>query len=387
LQEVGVAIVGAGPAGISTALALRQRGVDDVVVLDRARFPRDKPCGGGLTGHASQAMAALGLELDVPFEAAPRAEVRFGAQRREITLERPVRVVRRVDFDASLVRQAAARGVEVRAGAPVESLRIEPDGVTLDAGGAALRARVVVGADGAGSVVRKTLRKGRARPIRLFRAELPAPGWRRDTMLYDFSPMAAGLRGYAWIFPSPAGVNVGLMHDPGTAQSGAALHALLEAALAPHGISSGVDAHGWPAWGYDAAAPVAGPRALLVGDAAGIDALTGEGIAVGMEQALVAAEHIAAGLAGGDFRFAGYRRAIRRATVGRELTLDGRMARMLYGESWRRWLPMVFFDEGMLELYAARICGSLILADQRMALLGALFRAFIHGRKWTKQLG
>src|SRR5437762_1609521 len=81
-------------------------------------------------------------------------------------------------------------------------------------------------------------------------------------------------------------------------------------------------ARGWPAWGYDPDAPVAGTRLVCVGDAAGIDGLTGEGIAVGLAHGPLAARAIAAALASGDFAFGDYRRSLRRATVGRELALD-----------------------------------------------------------------
>ena len=56
-------------------------------------------------------------------------------------------------------------------------------------------------------------------------------------------------------------------------------------------------ARGWPVWGYHPGTPVSGPRVVTVGDAAGIDGLTGEGIGVAMEQAVVAGDHIAEGLA------------------------------------------------------------------------------------------
>ena len=69
---------------------------------------------------------------------------------------------------------------------------------------------------------------------------------------------------------------------------------------------------------------------LCVGDAAGIDALTGEGIAVGLEEGPIAARAIAHALGSGDFAFAGYARDLGRAVVGRELALDGRLAAMLY---------------------------------------------------------
>jgi flavin-dependent dehydrogenase len=378
-----VVIAGAGPAGVACAVALVRRDPSlarRLVVVDRARFPRDKPCGGGLTGHAEEAMARLGLTLTVPSVASPRAEVRFGGVARQVALGKPVRVVRRTEFDASLVAQARALGVEVRQGVALAGFRVDGDGVDVFLGdGERLRARVLVGADGVGSRVRKALnRDGDGTPIRLFRMELPAAtaaAWPGDAMLYDFSPMSDGLRGYLWVFPMPEGrLNVGLMHDPGEPRSGAELVALLRRHLGRLGIALPDGARGWPAFGYHPAAPVAGPRLITVGDAAGIDALTGEGIAVGMEQALLAADAIVAALATGDFRFAGYARALRRATVGRELALDRWLAWLLYRVSWRQALSLVLCDERMLELYAARVSGTMVLADHKRELVLALLR-------------
>jgi flavin-dependent dehydrogenase len=277
-----VAIAGAGPGGCATAVALAAadpslRG--RILLLDRARFPRAKPCGGGLTGHAEDAMRALGLELSVPSFASPRATVRWGAFQREVTLQKPVRVVRREEFDASLVAQARAAGVEVREGAALEGFAVDRAAarVRLRAGGSDEETRVLVGADGAGSLVRKALCGRGGTPIRLFRAELRAER-ASDAMLYDFTPMVDGLRGYLWIFPLPDGrVNVGLMHypDPGSPLSGGALERLLTARLAELGYRLDGAARGWPAWGYHPRAKVAAPHLLTVGDAAGIDALTG----------------------------------------------------------------------------------------------------------------
>ena len=198
-----------------------------LLLLDRARFPRSKPCGGGLTGHAAEAMAALGLELTVPSFSSPRAIVRCGAIARDVALERPVLVVRREEFDASLVAQARDRGAIVREGTALTGFTVERGGVTVATAGGPLRARVLVGADGAGSLVRKHLvghrRRGpMAPPIRLFRAEIPARGAAQGAMVYDFTPMRDGLRGYLWVFPSPGDrLNVGLMHYP-PSSSGAA---------------------------------------------------------------------------------------------------------------------------------------------------------------------
>src|SRR5262249_30563167 len=133
--EHDVVVAGGGPAGIATAggVVRRMPGVR-VLVIDRARFPRPKPCGGGLTRHAEEAMRALGLELTVAHEAAPRARVKCGAEEREIFLGRAVRVVRREEFDASLVAQARTLGIEVREGLALDDYKTDRSGVTLSLG-------------------------------------------------------------------------------------------------------------------------------------------------------------------------------------------------------------------------------------------------------------
>lgn len=381
-------VVGAGPAGTATAARLHQQGVRDVLVLERYAFPRDKPCGGGLTGHTDEALAALDLKLTVPFVPSAQARVKFGSFERTVTMGRPVNVIRRVEFDASLVDQVRARGVEIREDVAVEQLAVGDDAVTLRLGGGAeLRARVVIGADGAASVVRKHLTgNAKALPHRLFMQEMPAR--LPDTaMLYDFTPMpAGGLRGYLWIFPVTGDrANVGLMHYPSSRKGGPELLRVLRDGLAAHGLELPArGARGWPVWGYDPGAPVSAPRLLTVGDAAGIDGLTGEGIAVAMEQAAVAGDHAARALRTGDVGFRGYRRALRRATVGRELALDRWLARLLYqrGPGWQRWMSLVLFDPDVLEMYAARVSGSEILADQKLRLWRALAKhALVSGQR------
>jgi flavin-dependent dehydrogenase len=379
-----VIIAGAGPGGTATAMRLLQRAprlAGRVLVLDRASFPRDKPCGGGLTGRAADAMAELGLSLTVDHTAAADARVRFGGFERSVVLGRPVRIVRREDFDAALVVAARQRGADVVEGEGVAGYAVDGRGVTVTTGrGRSLRARVLVGADGAASVVRKQLlERRRAVPHRLFKLEMTVPATREPTMIYDFTPMIRGLRGYLWVFPVPGGrVNVGLMHYPsGHRLGGSELTLLLRDGLLDHGIELPArGARGWPAWGYHPDAPVAASRVVTVGDAAGIDGLTGEGIAVAMEHALVAGDSIAEAFDTGDFEFAQYRRRLRRAVVGRELALDRWLARLLYGgrARWRSWLSLVLYDREVLELYAARVSGTAVLADHKLRLYRALAR-------------
>jgi len=210
---------------------------------------------------------------------------------------------------------------------------------------------------------------------------MTVPATRRldPDMLYDFTPMTRGLRGYLWIFPVPGNrINVGLMHYPSRLrQSGGELTALLRDGLAEHGIELPErGTRGWPAWGYEPSAPVSAPRLVTVGDAAGIDALTGEGIAVAMEHAIEAGDAIVEAFATRDLSFFNYRTRLRRAVVGRELALDRWLARLLYGGArrWKSWLSLVLFDPDVLEMYAARVAGTAILADDKLRLYRALAR-------------
>ncbi len=387
-MDFDVIVAGAGPAGVATAVALVRQGHDPrrVLCLDRARFPRAKPCGGGLTGHAAAALARLGLSLRVPSVACRDGQLVYGRLRRMATLASPVHIVRREEFDADLVAQARDLGIEIREGEGLASFSVDAarSRVTVATTiGGSLRARVLVGADGAGSLVRRRLRTSypasSAQPLRLARLELPAPRRLDQTMVYDFSAFVGGLRGYVWLFPVPGGrVNVGIMHHPSTALGGRALDRLLASALRRYGVELPHPARGWPAWPYDAAAPVSAAHLLCVGDAAGIDALTGEGIAVGFEQGQVAAGAITRALGNDDFAFSAYRSELRRAVVGRELALDDLAARCLYGSAdYRAWLSLVMFDERMLALYAARVCGSEVLADHKLALAAVLARHLV----------
>ncbi len=258
-----VIIAGAGPAGIATAVALAMRAPGArILCLDKARFPRDKPCGGGLTGHAHAALAKLGLGVRVAHVGCRMGRIVYGSHERDVALGRPVDVVRRREFDADLVAQARARGVEVQEGEGLASFTVDAAAsrVTVaTSSGRALTARVLVGADGAGSRVRRTLAADNRPPLRLFQAEIAMPAGLAallgERMVYDFSAMRDGLRGYVWLFPAPGDrLNVGAMHYPSRKLSGAAIEQRLRDALAGYGITLPDGARGWPAWRYRGAA-------------------------------------------------------------------------------------------------------------------------------------
>ena len=392
-MDIEVLIAGAGPAGIATAVGLARQRPDwaqrgAIVCFDRARFPREKPCGGGLTGHARAALDHLGLQVRVPSIPCDEGEIVFGKASETVALKVPVEVIRRSEFDEDLVRQARALGVVVHEAEGVASYEVLAADACIRATtstGRSFEARVLVAADGAGSRIRQQLIQSDphapVQPLRLFKHEISTDGPPPARMIYDLSPMTEGLRGYVWLFPvSGNRLNVGIMHYPSRKLSGAEIEGILNRALARHGVRLPSTARGWPAWPYDPRATISSERVLCVGDAAGIDALTGEGIAVGLEHGAIAAKQIVEAFASNDFALAGYAQAVAQATVGRELVLDARIAKRLYApRGFRYWLSLVMFDRRVRELYAARVCGSLVLSDQLSTLAGAFVRHLVLG--------
>lgn len=394
-SDFDVIIAGAGPAGIATAVSLlRGAGLapQRVLVLDRARFPRPKPCGGGLTGHALAELAALGLSLRVPHVASRVGRIVYRHVVAQVSLPRPVRIARREELDADLVAQARAFGVDVREGDALRGFTVQGDGVLVGTSdGATLSCRVLVGADGAVSAVRRHLTTQSptgARPIRMARLEIVAPSDQGGEMVYDFTPLDRGVRGYVWLFPVPGGrVNVGIMSSPSGRLGYGALHSVLGDTLRCYGVTLPRAARGWPAWEYDPEARIAGLRLLCVGDAAGIDALTGEGIAVALAHGSLAAQAITSAMATGDFRFRGYREAIRAAHVGRQVAVDRLLARLLYGPADARpLLALMLFDQRLLRLYAGQVSGTEVLADRKLALLAGLGRHLFLGERRLRAL-
>jgi menaquinone-9 beta-reductase len=382
-----VIVAGAGPAGLACACRLRRHG-SDVLVLDRARFPRPKICGGGLTGRVAEALDALGLVRRVPAQAARRGELCFGRYRREVTLPRAVEVVKRDELDADLLAQARAAGVEIREGEALTGFEVGGGAVTVTTDAASYRARVLVGADGTSSLVRRRVVQGHAEQVRLLQTEVTAPGVGDSRMVFDFTPMRAGLRGYVWLFPMPGRqLNVGLLHYPGPDVPGLDLEALLRRMLTDHGLVANQPPRSWTLWAYDPAARAAIPHVLLCGDALGVNPLSGEGIGPALWQGISAADAARDALRRGDFGFSGYALAVRHATVGRELNFDRRLALMIYGPGGvARWLPLLLCDDEMVELYAARVAGAAVLADEKPRLLKALVRHRFMLPRWRRKL-
>jgi geranylgeranyl reductase family protein len=275
VERWDVVVVGGGPAGAAAALAAVRTGAR-VLVLDRADFPRDKVCGDAVAPEAFDVLAALGVDvaaLTDGYPPVPRLSLRSpGGAVVERATARPSFVVPREVLDARLLAAALAAGAEVR-----RQLvrRVEPgaDGVVVDG---ALEAGVLVGADGAESVVRRALGLGANAPTRLAVAIRGYAPTAHEGAL-RLVTTAQRWPAYAWSFPigdGRANVGYGELVSGGAnrAQLVDGLHRLL-----PDAAPDTLRAHRLPLSTGRPRQPDG--RVLLAGDAAGlINPLTGEGI-------------------------------------------------------------------------------------------------------------
>lgn len=359
-------IVGGGPAGLSTLLHLHRVApalAERTLLLERDTYPREKYCAGAVGGRGLKVLERLGVPLAVPAVPISRVSIRFPGHLTTVTQAGFGQVVRRLEFDHSLARAALARGLKVKDGVTVRSVAQERDGVRVHlASGESLTARAVVGADGVGGVVRRSAGVGgghlRAQVIELD-TEPVAGDPERDTIHFDVEDTS--LAGYAWDFPTI--VDGAPMICRGIYVLPAIGRENLKARLRTYLATRGLDINRYRLKpfgerGFERGEPVSRPGMILVGEAAGIDIATGEGIAQALQFGALAAGYLERAFHRGRYDFADWGRVVERSGLGAGLFARTVAYRAFYFH--RAW-SVDFFrrNPGILGLYAAEFAGRL----------------------------
>ena len=313
-----VLIVGAGPAGTATAIALGNSGLS-VGLLDKAKFPRDKTCGDALSVDVVNQLRILSPALSDAFEQfAPKVSSYgvkiFAPDGNHLDIpfvhnqqKRSGYICSRVDFDTLLVQHLACyTNVKLFEKHTVNRVENVGDQICLHTNDGSFSAPIVVGADGAHSIVAKELSKLRpdkdhySAGLRVYCEGVSDFHPENFIELYFFQHI---LPGYLWIFPLPdnnANVGIGMLSSA-VSKKKVNLKAVLRELISTHPALEArfknakpketVKGYGLPLGSKKRS--LSGERFLLTGDAASlIDPFSGEGIANAIRSGRVAASHI-----------------------------------------------------------------------------------------------
>jgi geranylgeranyl reductase family protein len=308
-----VVIVGGGPAGSTAAKFLAER-KRTVLLIDKAKFPREKPCGGGLTAKVlTEFPYVKHNDLIESYTYGGYVYAKDMSNRVEIKKDTPVMAtVLRKTFDAGLVKLAVDQGCTLLEGRKVVDITFSKDHVktTVDTG-ECIESKVVIGADGIWSITRK---KAGLDPIKNTFAVSLFNEYKMDEQLIDqyFSSKRyghlhlklEGLSGYGWVFSKKNHINIGVgemkpyhatNHTQLTPIFQEYIQRLKEERIIPEELSAGNVKGG--ALPTRPVPKTYGDKVLLCGDAAGlINPITGEGIHYAMYSGRIAAKIIDAAL-------------------------------------------------------------------------------------------
>jgi len=332
-----VIVVGAGVAGGAAALELSRAGLK-VLWLERHKFPRYKPCAGGIT-RKSWNILKLDISEILKFHAREISlSYKISNERTAVASQVFTFMVVRTELDALVAREAVRCGAEFRDGVSLSDIKIETDGlVSVKANSEWLQTRFVIAADGVNSVVNSKL-KLHTRRKNAFAIEAnvdvdPSKYLSDYKMTFDFGSVK---NGYGWVFPKDDHLCVGLYTLDGKIANGRdALMEYTKQRSIPVKGEPEIKGHMIPLDGADFRQrdlPV-----LLAGDAAGFaDALTGEGIYYAMLSGQLAAETVIETINGTGDGVIGYNRKLGKELLP-EISLSSKLAKAFY-----KTLPLSF---------------------------------------------
>ncbi|RLI59471.1 MAG: hypothetical protein DRO67_09800 [Candidatus Asgardarchaeum californiense] len=340
-------IVGGGPAGVSTWLHLNKFApelAERTVLIEKEKYPRDKLCGGAVSGWSEIVFKNLDVELSIPSIWIENVEFHYGRNINSIYQTRFFRVVQRQEFDHELAKIATKRGLELRENEEFLDITRSKEYLKIKTNLDTYKIKVLVGADGSLSVVRKRMNLPN-KPHLAPTLEVFAPAnpkfdkeVKEKKIVIDMTPQDEGLQGYVWHVPSLKNKKPIIGHGMVDfrffpERPRADMKKIFSRVLQSREIYTNINLwRGHPIRYPSKNDIVSKPNILLVGDAIGIEPAFGGGIHFALSYGEIAAKTIINAFECSDFSFENYKQEIQFHLLGKWLKKCTDIASGLYGK-------------------------------------------------------
>lgn len=316
-----IVVIGAGPSGLAFSLYLAKNYPEllkNFVVLEKDKFPREKLCGGMITPEGVKTLNSLGF-YDLPFDKYSEVSFQF-ANKKVLYKSRNYGIIAdRMDFDYWLFTQAKKAGVNIIDNCKVINISEINIVWNIETTCGNFQSDYIVGADGVKGITSKIIaKKGRIVPLTIEKKSFTG----KNELLFDFSVLEEGIKGYFWSFVANGTVNRGIYSS----------------------VKSGIDRkykYGSAEHLYEFGNPLWKDGLLLVGERIGVDPLLGEGIAPAFGTGVLAAKEIVSAIKSNSRNFSYYDSAFYSSFTGRKLRFNSIVAKRLYGVHSLYWASLL----------------------------------------------
>ena len=343
--DYDIMIVGGGPAGISTWLHLHKYNPElasKCMLIEKAKYPRDKLCGGGVGAWCPYVFKHLGIDLNLPSLSV--SDLEFIFQKKVFTLHQPnsFTMVQRTEFDHELAKIAVKRGLQLHENEEFIDFTNQNDNVKVKTNKGEYTVKILVGADGSLSMVRRKMNLGNinhlAQTLEIFAPADPEydQEYEKRKITIDMTSQTQGMQGYVWHTPCIKDNKPYIGHGLADfrfyqEKTKANLKQIFSKELQQRNIT--IEQKSWrshPIRWPQKDDTISKPHIILIGDAVGIEPAYGGGIHFALSYGDLAAQTIINAVTQKDYSFSDYNQRMQSHLVGKFIAKCTYVASQLY---------------------------------------------------------